>query len=154
MRYQRFASSVTFSCLALAFSLAACTSTSTDEGGSASVEANVTLTFPPAGAPQSIDEACGTITCTGLDPILGVPRPSVDNPEEFCIDLSTTEGPDPKNPVGLLAKRGLSAPGDCTIFLAAQTTDETTSCEDTITFPVKVNETTQASMVLNCITGY
>ena len=151
MTYQRFARTVTLSsCVALAFGLAACTSGSTGDGGSAGVEANVTLTFPPNGPPQKINEACGTIVCTGIDPILGVPRPSADNPEEFCIDLSTTEGADPKNPVGLLAKRGLSAPGDCTIFLKAE--NETTSCEDEVTFPVRVNEVTELNMTLNCIT--
>ncbi len=105
--------------------LAGCASDSSSPEGIGSVDMTVTLATPPSGPNEQIDEVAVSLWCDGIDPVLGVPRPPQSSPEEFTINVSTSQGPEPYNTIGLLEKQGLPA-GKCYFtFLAVSNTGNT-----------------------------
>ena len=70
----------------------------------------VTLATPPAGPNEQIYAVDVSLWCDGVDPVLGVPRPPQSSPETFTINTSTSQGPEPKNTIGLLEKQGRDQP--------------------------------------------
>jgi hypothetical protein len=110
----------------------------------------VTLNTPPAGPNEQIDTVNVSLYCDGIDPVLGVPRPPMNNPETFTINVSTSQGPEPYNTIGLLEKQGLPA-GNCYLAFTAVSNTGNTECTGEITVAIVTNETTSSEVVLACI---
>ncbi|MGB5546510.1 MAG: hypothetical protein WBM74_08065, partial [Polyangiales bacterium] len=110
----------------------------------------VTLATPPAGPNEQIDTVNVELYCDGLDPVLGVPRPPMSNPETFSINVSTSQGPEPKNTIGLLEKQGLPA-GNCYLAFTAVSNTGNTECTGEITVAIVTDQTTPSEVVLACI---
>ena len=150
MSLTRFTSSVLLTCTAFAVAFAGCTSDQTDPPGIGSVDMTVTLATPPAGPNEQIDGVFVELYCDGIDPILGVPRPPMSSPETFTINTSTSQGPEPKNTIGLLEKQGLPA-GNCYFTFFAVSNTGNTECTGDLTVQISTNQTTQSEVVLACI---
>jgi exo-beta-1,3-glucanase (GH17 family) len=120
------------------------------ESGVGNVDMTVTLATPPSGPNEQIDRVDVSLWCEGIDPVLGVPRPPQSSPETFSINVSTSQGPEPYNTVGLLEKQGLPA-GDCHLSFSAVSNTGNTECTGDITVAIATNETTQSEVVLACI---
>ena len=118
--------------------------------GVGNVGMEVTLATPPAGPNEQIDTVDVSFYCDGVDPVLGVPRPPQSSPEEFTINTSTSQGPEPKNTIGLFEKQGLPA-GNCYFSFAAASNTGNTQCTGELTVAVATNETTEGTVVLACI---
>jgi ribosomal protein L14 len=110
----------------------------------------VTLATPPAGPNEQIDTVNVELYCDGIDPVLGVPRPPMSNPETFSINVSTSQGPEPKNTIGLLEKQGLPA-GNCYLAFTAVSNTGNTECTGEITVAIVTDQTTPSEVVLACI---
>jgi exo-beta-1,3-glucanase (GH17 family) len=110
----------------------------------------VTLATPPSGPNEQIDSIDVSLWCDGVDPVLGVPRPPQGNPETFSINVSTSQGPEPKNTIGLLEKQGLPA-GNCYFEFAAWSNTGNTECTGDLQVQINTNQTTQSEVVLACI---
>jgi exo-beta-1,3-glucanase (GH17 family) len=110
----------------------------------------VTLATPPSGPNEQIDTVDVSFYCDGVDPVLGVPRPPQSSPEEFTINTATSQGPEPKNTIGLFEKQGLPA-GNCYFSFAAASNTGNTQCTGELTVAVVTNETTDGTVVLACI---
>ncbi len=117
MSFTRFASSVALTCAVFAVALPGCSSDQT-EAGVGDVDMAVTLATPPSGPNEQIDTVDVSLYCEGVDPVLGVPRPPQSSPEEFTINVATSQGPEPYNTIGLFEKQGLPA-GPCTFSFSA-----------------------------------
>ena len=151
MSPKRFATSVLLTCAALAASLAGCTSDSSQSPeGIGSVDMKVTLATPPSGPNEQIDAVDVSLWCEGIDPVLGVPRPPQSSPETFTINTSTSQGPEPKNTIGLFDKQGLPA-GDCHFSFSAVSNSGNTECTGELTVAVMTDATTSSEVVLACI---
>ncbi|MGB5696283.1 MAG: hypothetical protein WBM46_11560, partial [Polyangiales bacterium] len=111
MSLTRLAGSALLSCAAFAVALTGCSSEQS-EAGIGNVDMAVTLATPPSGPNEQIDTVDVSFYCEGIDPVLGVPRPPQSSPEAFTINTSTSQGPEPKNTIGLFEKQGLPA-GPC-----------------------------------------
>jgi exo-beta-1,3-glucanase (GH17 family) len=110
----------------------------------------VTLATPPSGPNEQIDTVDVSLYCDGVDPVLGVPRPPQSAPETFSINVATSQGPEPKNTIGLFEKQGLPA-GNCYFSFAAASNTGNTQCTGELTVAVATNETTDGTVVLACI---
>ena len=105
----RHLSAVT-STLMLAMALPGCSSDGSQGAeGIGNVGMEVTLATPPSGPNEQIDTVDVSFYCDGIDPVLGVPRPPQSSPEEFTINVATSQGPEPYNAIGLFEKQGLPA---------------------------------------------
>ncbi len=82
--------------------------------------------------------------------MLGVPRPPQSSPETFTINTSTSQGPEPKNTIGLFEKQGLPA-GPCHFDFSAVSNSGNTECTGKLTLVVATNATTSGEVVLACI---
>ena len=137
--------------LILALGLSGCSSDQTQGNeGVGNVGMTVTLATPPSGPNERIDAVNVSLWCDGTDPVLGVPRPPQSSPEEFTINTSTSQGPEPKNTIGLFEKQGLPA-GNCYFSFAAASNTGNTQCTGELTVAVVTNETTEGTVVLACI---
>jgi len=151
MSLTRFTSSVLLTCTAMAVAVTGCSSDqSPGAEGIGSVDMTVTLAQPPAGPNEQIDTVEVSLYCDGVDPVLGVPRPPQSSPEEFSINVATSQGPEPYNTIGLLEKQGLPA-GNCYFSFAAVSNTGNTECTGQLTVAIATNETTQSEVVLACI---
>ncbi len=137
-------------CAALAVALAGCSSEQSEPAGIGNVDMTVTLATPPSGPNEQIDEVNVSLWCAGIDPVLGVPRPPQSSPEMFTINTSTSQGPEPKNTIGLFEKQGLPA-GPCTFMFTAASNTGNTECTGELTVVVNTNATTVGEVVLACI---
>ena len=146
----RLASSAVLTCAALAVALAGCTSDQSEPAGIGNVDMAVTLATPPSGPNEQIDAVNVSLWCAGVDPVLGVPRPPQSSPETFSINTSTSQGPEPKNTIGLFEKQGLPA-GPCTFTFTATSNTGNTECTGEVTVMVDTNATADGSVVLACI---
>ena len=106
MPRNRFTPSILLVLTAMSVAAAGCSSDQSQPEGIGSVDMTVTLATPPAGPNEQIDEVAVSLWCDGIDPVLGVPRPPQSSPEQFTINVSTSQGPEPKNTIGLLEKQG------------------------------------------------
>ena len=149
MSFTRIASSVALTCAALAVALPGCSSDQ-PEPGVGNVDMAVTLATPPAGPNEQIDSVEVSFWCDGVDPVLGVPRPPQSAPEIFTVNTSTSQGPEPKNTIGLFEKQGIPA-GNCEFTFSAVSNTGNTECNGEITVAVVTNETTSFEVVLACI---
>ncbi|MBW2160165.1 MAG: hypothetical protein JRH14_09410, partial [Deltaproteobacteria bacterium] len=86
----------------------------------------------------------------GIDPVLGVPRPPQSSPETFTINTSASQGPEPKNTIGLFEKQGLPA-GPCHFSFAAESNTGNTQCTGELTLAVMSDMTTGGEVILDCI---
>jgi len=147
----RLASSAVLTCTALAVALAGCSSDQSEPPGIGNVDMEVTLATPPAGPNEQIDEIFVSFYCDGNDPVLGVPRPPMSNPETFTINTATSQGPEPYNTIGLFEKQGLPA-GNCHFTYTATSNSGNTECTGEAS-PVLVvtDQTTSFEVVLACI---
>ena len=151
MSSTRFTCSVLLTCTAFAVALAGCSSDQTQGSeGIGSVDMTVTLATPPSGPNEQIDAIDVVLYCDGVDPVLGVPRPPMSNPETFTINTSTSQGAEPYNTIGLLEKQGLPA-GNCYFAFSAVSNPGNTECTGELTVQVSTNQTTQSEVVLACI---
>jgi len=150
MSILRFASSVMLSCTALALALAGCSSEQSAPSGIGNIDMTVTLSTPPSGPNEQIDAVDVSFYCDGVDPVLGVPRPSQSAPEQFTINTATSQGPEPKNTIGLFEKQGLPA-GNCHFDFFAVSNTGNTECTGKLTLAVATNQTTEGNVVLACI---
>jgi len=110
----------------------------------------VTLATPPSGPNEKIDTVDVSLWCEGIDPVLGVPRPPQSAPEQFSINTSTSQGPEPYNTIGLFEKQGLPA-GNCHFSFSAVSNSGNTECTGELTVAVATNQTTSGEVVLACI---
>jgi exo-beta-1,3-glucanase (GH17 family) len=133
----------------LAVALAGCSSEQ-PEAGIGNVDMAVTLATPPSGPNEQIDTVDVSFYCEGIDPVLGVPRPPQSSPEAFTINTSTSQGPEPKNTIGLFEKQGLPA-GPCHFDFSAVSNSGNTECTGKLTLVVATNATTSGEVVLACI---
>ena len=151
MSQSRLASSFVLTCAAFAAALSGCSSDQTQGAeGIGNVGMTVTLATPPSGPNEQIDAVDVSFYCDGVDPVLGVPRPPQSSPETFTINTSASQGPEPKNTIGLLEKQGLPA-GDCYFSFAAVSNTGNTECTGEVTVAIASDETTQSEVVLACI---
>jgi hypothetical protein len=151
MSQTRLASSFVLTCAAFAVALSGCSSDQTQGAeGVGNVGMEVTLGTPPAGPNEQIDAVDVSFYCDGIDPVLGVPRPPQSSPEEFTINTSTSQGPEPKNTIGLFEKQGLPA-GNCYFSFAAASNTGNTQCTGELTVAVQTGQTTEGTVVLACI---
>ena len=128
----RHVSAVT-STLMLAVALSGCSSDQTQGAeGVGNVGMTVTLATPPSGLNEQIDAVDVSFYCDGIDPVLGVARPPQSSPETFRINTSASQGPEPKNTIGLLEKQGLPA-GNCYFSFAAVSNTGNTECTGEVT---------------------
>ena len=134
----------------LTVALAGCSSDQSEPQGVGNVGMEVTLATPPAGPNEQIDTVDVSFYCDGVDPVLGVPRPPQSSPEEFTINTATSQGPEPKNTIGLFEKQGLPA-GNCYFSFSAASNTGNTQCTGELTVAVVTNETTEGTVVLACI---
>ena len=136
---------------AFAVALPSCTSDQTQSPeGIGSVGMAVTLATPPSGPNEQIDTVNVSLFCDGIDPVLGVPRPAQSSPETFTINVSTSQGPEPYNTIGLFEKQGLPA-GPCTFTFTAVSNTGNTECTGEVTVMVNTNKTADGNVVLACI---
>ena len=136
---------------ALAVALPGCTSDQTQSPeGIGSVDMTVTLATPASGPNEQIDAINVSLWCAGVDPVLGVPRPPQSSPETFTINVSTSQGPEPYNTIGLFEKQGLPE-GDCYFSFSAVSNTGNTECTGEVTVMVSTNETADGNVVLACI---
>ena len=136
---------------AFAVALPGCTSDQTGSPeGIGSVDMTVTLATPPSGPNEQIDAINVSLWCAGIDPVLGVPRPAQSSPETFTINVSTSQGPEPYNTIGLFEKQGLPE-GDCYFSFSAVSNTGNTECTGEITVAIVTNMTTSFEVVLACI---
>jgi hypothetical protein len=151
MSKTRLASSFVLTCAALAVALSGCSSDQTQGAdGVGNVGMEVTLATPPSGPNEQIDTVDVSFYCDGIDPVLGVPRPPQSSPETFTINTSTSQGPEPKNTIGLFEKQGLPA-GKCHFSFAAASNTGNTECTGELSVMVNTNETTEGTVILACI---
>jgi hypothetical protein len=149
MSLTRLAGSALLSCAAFAVALTGCSSEQS-EAGIGNVDMAVTLATPPSGPNEQIDTVDVSFYCEGIDPVLGVPRPPQSSPEAFTINTSTSQGPEPKNTIGLFEKQGLPA-GPCHFDFSAVSNSGNTECTGKLTLVVATNATTSGEVVLACI---
>jgi len=136
---------------AFAVALPGCTSDQTQSPeGIGSVDMTVTLATPPSGPNEQIDTVNVSLFCEGIDPVLGVPRPAQSSPETFTINVSTSQGPEPYNTIGLFEKQGLPE-GDCYFSFSAVSNTGNTECTGELTVAIVTNMTTSFEVVLACI---
>ena len=151
MSQTRLASSFMLTCAAFAVALSGCNSDGSQGAeGVGNVGMEVTLATPPSGPNEQIDTVDVSFYCDGTDPVLGVPRPPQSSPEEFTINTSTSQGPEPKNTIGLFEKQGLPA-GNCYFSFAAASNTGNTQCTGELTVAVATDQTTEGTVVLACI---
>ena len=150
MRPSRFIRSILLMLTAMAVTAAGCSSDQSQPEGIGSVDMRVTLATPPSGPNEQIDEVAVTLWCDGVDPVLGVPRPPQSSPEQFTINVSTSQGPEPYNTIGLLEKQGLPA-GNCFFTFSAVSNTGNTECTGDLQVQIQTDETTQSEVVLACI---
>ena len=149
MSFTRFASSVALTCAALAVALPGCSSDQ-PEPGVGNLDMAVTLAQPPSGPNEQIDTVDVSLYCEGIDPILGSPRPPMSAPEKFTINVATSQGPEPKNTIGLLEKQGLPA-GKCVLTFNAVSNTGNTECNGEIEVMIQTDQTEDTEVVLACI---
>jgi exo-beta-1,3-glucanase (GH17 family) len=136
---------------AFAVALPGCTSDQTQSPeGIGSVGMAVTLATPPSGPNEQIDAVNVSLYCEGIDPVLGVPRPAQSSPESFTINVSTSQGPEPYNTIGLFEKQGLPA-GPCHFEFFAVSNTGNTECTGNLSVVINTDSTTQGEVVLACI---
>ncbi|MGB5416351.1 MAG: hypothetical protein WBN01_17085, partial [Polyangiales bacterium] len=136
---------------AFAVALPGCTSDQTQSSeGIGSVDMTVTLAAPPSGPNEQIDAINVSLWCAGIDPVLGVPRPAQSSPETFTINVSTSQGPEPYNTIGLFEKQGLPE-GDCYFSFSAVSNTGNTECTGEVTVAIVTNVTESFEVVLACI---
>ena len=134
-----------------AVALPGCTSDQTQSPeGSGSVDMTVTLATPPSGPNEQIDTVDVSFYCEGIDPVLGVPRPAQSSPETFTINVSTSQGAEPYNTIGLFEKQGLPA-GPCHFEFFAVSNTGNTECTGKLSVVVDTDSTTPGEVVLACI---
>ncbi|MBT8450379.1 MAG: hypothetical protein KJO40_00290 [Deltaproteobacteria bacterium] len=134
-----------------AVALPGCTSDQTQSPeGIGSVDMTVTLATPPSGPNEQIDTVNVSLFCEGIDPVLGVPRPAQSSPEIFTINVSTSQGPEPYNTIGLFEKQGLPA-GPCHFEFFAVSNTGNTECTGKLSVVVNTDSTTPGEVVLACI---
>ena len=150
MSKTRFVRSFVLMLAGLATVFAGCSSDSSAPQGIGNLEMELTLATPPSGPNEQIDDVFVSFYCDGIDPVLGVPRPPQSSPEEFTVNVATSQGPEPKNTIGLFEKQGLPA-GDCFFTFFAQSNTGNTECTGNLTVPVSTDQTTQSEVVLACI---
>ncbi|HSN84579.1 MAG TPA: hypothetical protein VLS88_18510, partial [Polyangiales bacterium] len=151
MSITRITSSAVLTCVAIAMTLAGCSSDQSQGAeGIGNVDMTVTLATPPAGPNEQIDAVNVSLWCEGVDPVLGVPRPPQSAPETFTINTSTSQGPEPYNTIGLFEKQGLPA-GDCHFSFTAVSNTGNTQCTGELTVAVATDATTSGEVVLACI---
>ena len=150
MSITRFASQAVLTCAVLAAALAGCATSDPPSEGIGNVDMTVTLATPPSGPNEQIDTVDVSFYCEGIDPVLGVPRPPQSSPETFSINTSTSQGPEPKNTIGLFEKQGLPA-GPCHFDFSAVSNTGNTECTGELTLSVATNATSQGEVVLACI---
>ena len=151
MSITRITSSAVLACMAIAMTLAGCSSDQSQGAeGIGNVDMTVTLATPPAGPNEQIDAVNVSLWCEGVDPVLGVPRPPQSAPETFTINTSTSQGPEPYNTIGLFEKQGLPA-GDCHFSFTAVSNTGNTECTGELTVAVATDATTTGEVVLACI---
>ena len=134
---------------AFAVALPGCTSDQ-PEASVGNVDMAVTLATPPSGPNEQIDTVNVSLYCDGIDPVLGVPRPAQSSPETFTINVSTSQGPEPYNTIGLFEKQGLPA-GPCHFEFFALSNTGNTECTGKLSVVVNTNATTAGEVVLACI---
>ena len=134
----------------LAAAFAGCTSDQSEPAGIGNVDMTVTLATPPSGPNEQIDDVFVSLYCDGIDPVLGVPRPPQSTPEEFTINVATTEGSEPYNTFGFFEKQGLPA-GKCTFTFLAESNTGNTTCTGKLEVMVATDATTDGEVVLACI---
>ena len=143
--------SVSVAAAVLTLSLAGCASDQTQRlEGLGSVEMALTLATPPSGPNEQIDTVNVSLFCEGIDPVLGVPRPAQSSPETFTINVSTSQGPEPYNTIGLLEKQGLPA-GPCHFEFFALSNTGNTECTGTFSVVISADSSTPSQVVLACI---
>jgi len=136
---------------AFAVALPGCTSDQAQNPeGLGSVDMAVTLATPPSGPNEQIDTVNVSLFCEGIDPVLGVPRPAQSSPETFTINVSTSQGPEPYNSIGLFEKQGLPA-GPCHFEFFAVSNTGNTECTGTLSVVISTDSTTPGEVVLACI---
>ena len=150
MSLTRFTGSVVLTFATLAVAVAGCSSEQSPPAGVGNLDMEVTLATPPSGPNEQLDNVDVSLWCDGIDPVLGVARPPQSNPETFSINVSTSQGPEPYNPIGLLEKQGLPA-GNCYLSFSAVSNSGNTVCTGDIVVQVATNQTTQSEVVLACI---
>ena len=134
-----------------AVALPGCTSDQTQSPeGIGSVDMTVTLATPPSGPNEQIDTVNVSLFCEGIDPVLGVPRPAQSSPETFTINVSTSQGPEPYNTIGLFEKQGLPA-GPCHFEFFAVSNTGNTECTGKLSVVINTDSTTPGEVVLACI---
>ncbi len=136
---------------AFAVALPGCSSDQTQSPeGIGSVGMTVTLATPPSGPNEQIDTVDVSLFCEGIDPVLGVPRPAQSSPETFTINVSTSQGPEPYNTIGLFEKQGLPA-GPCHFEFFAVSNTGNTECTGNLSVVINTDSTTQGEVILACI---
>ena len=110
----------------------------------------VTLATPPSGPNEQIDTVNVSLFCEGIDPVLGVPRPAQSSPETFTINVSTSQGAEPYNTIGLFEKQGLPA-GPCHFEFFAVSNSGNTECAGKLSVVINTDWTTQGEVVLACV---
>ncbi len=130
----------------LSIALFACSSSDKTGGDVGSL--NAKLTLDAGEVVKQFDAIAVTLSCSGIDPVTNAPRPE----ENFDVNVSTTEGSDPKDQFGIFQKEGLP-PGACSISMSTASTDGQTQCSGQMNdIMISANQTTNVSIVLNCIT--